>query len=68
MQIEVIYRDYQVELVDDEQLDDLIDSGNIIAFRRSNGLVLIGMDPVRKGTVAYRGPERRCATVAQVRA
>jgi hypothetical protein len=68
MQIEVIYRDYQVELVEDAQLDDLIDSGNIIAFRRSNGLVLIGMDPVRKASAAYRGPERRSTPIPQARA
>ena len=59
MQIEVIHRDYSTELVDDSVLDRMIDAGEIIAFRRSSGLVLIGMDPIRRGLSNYTGPERR---------
>lgn len=61
MQIEVIHRDYSIELIDDSKLDTMIESGEIIAFRRSNGLVLIGMDPVRRGISSYNGPERRAS-------
>jgi hypothetical protein len=68
MQIEVIYRDYQVEQVDNNQLDELIESGAIIAFRRSSGLVLIGMDPTRKMTSSYHGPERRSIPATRMNA
>lgn len=58
--IEVIHRDYSVELIEDDHLDDMIESGTIIAFRRSDGLVLIGMDPIREAMSShYPGPERR---------
>lgn len=59
MLIEVIYRDYQVEFVEDALLDEMIDAGKIIAFRRSSGLVIIGMDPTRQARTNYCGPERR---------
>jgi hypothetical protein len=59
MQIEVIYRDYSVEQVATDRLDDLIAEGTIIAFRRASGLVLIGMDPIRQASTPYHGPERR---------
>ena len=59
MLIEVIYRDYQVELIEDTLLDEMIDSGKIIAFRRSSGLVIIGMDPIRQASTFFSGPERR---------
>ena len=59
MRIEVIHRDYRVEEVEADDLDDYISSGNIIAFRRSSGLVLIGMDPIRQKTTPFTGPDRR---------
>lgn len=43
------------------QLDDLIYSGEILAFRRGSGWVEIGLDPVRKRNdrAEYAGAERR---------
>jgi hypothetical protein len=62
MLIEVIHRDYRVEQIEAHQLDAVIDSGNIIAFRRSSGLVLLGMDPVRQKTIPFSGADRRKRT------
>ena len=59
MLIEVIHRDYRVEQIEAEQLDTVIALGNIIAFRRTSGLVLIGMDPIRQNAAPFAGPERR---------
>jgi hypothetical protein len=44
-----------------DDLDELIDAGGIISFRRSSGWVDIVRDPLRtKGaTDGYDGPERR---------
>ncbi len=59
MLIEVIHRDYRVEQIETHQLDAIIESGKIIAFRRSSGLVLLGMDPVRQQAVPFSGADRR---------
>jgi hypothetical protein len=47
MIINVIYNDKSHGKVDDSNLDALISSDQIIAFRRSSGWVVIGRDPVR---------------------
>ncbi len=47
--------------VRNDDLDDLINAGGIVSFRRSTGWVEIGRDPVRAKRVGdiYPGPERR---------
>ncbi len=47
--------------VRNDDLDELIDTGGIVSFRRSSGWVEIGKDPVRtkRPTDQYAGPERR---------
>ena len=63
MAIMVQYKDNTYEPVPDYVLDDLIEEGRIVAFRRASGWVEIGRDPLR-GMGApndYTGPERRAA-------
>jgi len=59
MPIEIVRKDYSDEVVEDYLLGSLIDSNKIIAFRRSSGWVIIGLDPVRVKHTAYSGVERR---------
>ncbi|HEY5973112.1 MAG TPA: hypothetical protein VIU41_00070 [Geobacteraceae bacterium] len=59
MLIPVIYIDNNVGMVDPERLDRLIESRQIMAFRRSEGMVRIGHDPVRSRSGSYDGLERR---------
>ncbi|KAF0218614.1 MAG: hypothetical protein FD174_2707 [Geobacteraceae bacterium] len=59
MMIRVLYHDNRSGTVKDYQLDDLITAGKIVAFRRSNGWVTIGHDPVRGKGGEYDGQERR---------
>jgi len=47
MLITVRYSDNTLGTVDDRLLDQLIDTDQIIEFRRSAGWVRIGRDPVR---------------------
>jgi hypothetical protein len=47
MIIKVIYNDKSYGMVDDTHLDTLISSDHIIAFRRSSGWAVIGLDRVR---------------------
>jgi hypothetical protein len=47
MLIRVRYKDNSSGLVDDTALDSLIRSGKILEFRRSDGWVRIGRDPIR---------------------
>lgn len=61
MAIKVQFKDNSFDSVPEEALDALIDTGAIVAFRRWNGWVEIGVDPVRAASarVGYQGPERR---------
>lgn len=59
MEIKVIYHDNSAGAVKDYFLDELLRSGKIVAFRRASGWVNVGRDPIRQGTEAYEGPERR---------
>jgi hypothetical protein len=63
MAILVQYKDKTFDAVSNKDLDTLIASGRIIAFRRSGGWVAIGNAPLRgQGSPAgYHGPERRIA-------
>jgi hypothetical protein len=59
MIIKVIYNDKSCGMVDDTLLDSLILSDQIIAFRRSNGWAVIGLDRVR----CTRAERRRAGCV-----
>jgi hypothetical protein len=59
MLIPVIYFDNSPGKVKPEELEDLIKRRMIISFRRSNGWVRVGGDPVRGIGKNYKGPERR---------
>lgn len=61
MAIKVQYQDNSFGDVPDDALDDLIAAGSIIAFRRRDGWVEIGQDPLRGqgGSAGYEGAERR---------
>ncbi len=59
MLIEVVHKDYSDEMVEDYLLGSLIDSNKIIAFRRSDGWVVIGLDSIRVKHTVYFGEERR---------
>lgn len=48
MFIPVVFSDDSTELVNPDELDELIYNREIISFRRSDGWVQIGVDPVRR--------------------
>jgi hypothetical protein len=60
MHISVKYHNGKTGSVNTSQLDDLISSGRIRKFLRSDGWVTIGADPVRREKrIHYDGPEKR---------
>ncbi|MEW6569961.1 MAG: GSU3473 family protein [Nitrospirota bacterium] len=59
MLIEVVYNDNKHDMVDPFLLDELITSGKIKRFLRSEGWATIGSDPIRGTGGLYKGPERR---------
>jgi len=62
MAILVHFKDNHYRYVANGDLNELIDTGSIMGFRRSDGWVEIGRDPVRKkGKPGGRGsiPEKR---------
>jgi hypothetical protein len=61
MLIAVLFSDDSTELVDPDELDALIYNREIVSFRRSDGWVQIGVDPVRRKKNQYTGPERTAA-------
>ncbi len=54
MLIRVQYDDKSYGVVDDTTLDSIISTDKIIAFKRYNGWVRIGHDPVRSSRVERR--------------
>lgn len=62
MQIKVIFADGSTGWVDSSSLDDLIDSREIIAFERSNGLAWLAKDPIRKKRRQSRDTDRFSST------
>jgi len=56
-EIEVVYSDDSKGVVSEYKLDELIASGKLKAFLRSNGWVRIGIDPVREKR--FHGTERK---------
>lgn len=61
MMIRVLYRNSKYDMVKDSFLDGLIISGKIEKFRRVDGWITIGKDPMRGWGGVYYGPERRKA-------
>lgn len=60
MSITVMYTNGKTGIVENYQLDDLIASGKIKKFRRSEGWVVVGKDPVRKtGEVEMKQKKRQ---------
>lgn len=60
MRILVKYKDLKSGVVRADELQELIQSEKLLAFRRDDDeWVRIGLDPVRGTGGRYRGPERR---------
>ncbi len=60
MLIQVIYlEDKRCGAVHSSRLDYLIRAGLLFAFRRSDGWVIVGKDPVRETTRTYSASHRR---------
>ncbi len=59
MKIKVVYQDDGTGLVDASELDELIETGKIMAFERSNKLVVVGLHPTRQKKTGSFEPERR---------
>ncbi len=60
MKILVKFNNERTTAVRTEELEELIQSGQIFAFRRNEDeWVTIGVDPIRGMGGRYRGPERR---------
>ncbi|RII24957.1 MAG: hypothetical protein CXR31_15625 [Geobacter sp.] len=60
MRILVKFTDLRSSVVRADELQELIQSGKVLAFRRSDDeWVKIGVDPIRGTGGRYKGPERR---------
>lgn len=60
MKVQVLTHYDKVEAVNVRDLRQLIASGEVLAFRRSDGWVKVGTEPIRgDGGKEYNGPERR---------
>ncbi|MGD0884677.1 MAG: GSU3473 family protein [Thermodesulfovibrionales bacterium] len=59
MLIRVMYSTGKYDMVKDSLLDELIASGGVQRFLRSDGWATKGREPVRGRGGAYTGPERR---------
>ncbi len=57
--IPVLYCDNHTSVVSAYELDRLLEAGNVRAFRRMTGWVIVGQDPIRGKGGAYNGRERR---------
>lgn len=57
--IPVLFNDNHYQVVSRNELDQLLTTGRIKAFRRAGGWAMIGQDPLRGKGGTYRGPERR---------
>ena len=62
MSIKVMYTNGKMGIVESFQLDDLIASGKIKKFRRSDGWVFVGKDPIRKTDEVEITPKKRQST------
>jgi hypothetical protein len=59
MLVKVIYKNNEYGMVRPFLLDELIGSGKIVKFLRSEGWVSIGIDRIRVSDYLYKGTERR---------
>jgi hypothetical protein len=59
MKIRVIYKNSVSHTINASKLDELIVSGKVAAFRRSDFWAIIGVTSIRGTGGAYNGPERR---------
>ena len=59
MLVRVMYQNDKFDMVKPFILDELISSGKLKKFFRSEGWVVIGINPVRRTGGSYKGPERR---------
>ena len=55
----VIYKNGKSGLVSTDHLDELITTSKIKAFLRSDGLAIIGRDPLRAAATGYPRRDRR---------
>ncbi len=56
----IIYENGTEELIAGENLQSFLEVGTVVRFRRADGWVYPGLDPVRRKRAArYCGPERR---------
>ena len=62
MSIKVMYTNGKTGMVENYQLDDLIASGKIKKFHRSDGWVSVGIDPIRKTDELEITPKKRQST------
>lgn len=47
MLIRVVYNNFKFDFVKPFRLDEFLDSGRILMFRRKSGWVYVGIDPIR---------------------
>jgi len=60
MIVNVIYVNGSHDMVKASRLDDLLPTGKIAKFRRANGWVTVGVDPIRATNKSvYPGMDRR---------
>lgn len=59
MVIRVMYKNNKYDMVKTSMLDELIDSGKIVKFQRSDGWATIGLTRLRGTNGIYSGPDRR---------
>jgi hypothetical protein len=60
MKVQVLSHYDKIEMVNARDLRRLIAAGEVLAFRRADGWVKVGAEPIRgDGGGEYDGPERR---------
>lgn len=59
MLVRIMYQNDKYDMVKTSALDELISSGRLKKFHRSQEWVTLGVDPVRGRGGLYKGPERR---------
>lgn len=67
MMVPVMLKDGSEEIVSPQVLDRMLESDEVMFFRRTEGWVVVGRDPVRGlGGILYRGRERRGELIGSV--
>ncbi len=65
MFVPVVLKDGQEELVSKDELQLLIDTEQIMFFRRFEGWTVLGHDEMRQDRVPYQGRDRRQSKVSE---